>query len=154
MNMKNVGWGAPDADVFDFVLENSRTVSGPFLSYVITMTSHGPFTNASNYYNNATFDDIQDKKVRDYFNSMSYVDASIKSFVQSIKKEYDNAYVFIFGDHTPKIESDYFIQADVMIEDKLHEFVPLFIITPDNKVHNEQKIAASFLDIAPTVLYA
>lgn len=154
MNMKDIGWGAPDAQVFDFALEKSRAASKPFLSYVITMTSHGPFTNASNYYNNDAYNDIQDKMVKDYFNSMSYVDQSINAYVQSIKKEYDNAYIFIFGDHTPKIESNVFKQSSVMLEGKLYEFVPLFIITPDNKIYHEQKIAATFLDIAPTVLNA
>jgi phosphoglycerol transferase MdoB-like AlkP superfamily enzyme len=154
MNMSDVGWGAPDDQVFNFSLEKSREASKPFLSYVITMTSHGPFTNAYNYYYNDAYDDIEDSLLKDYFNSMSYVDNSIKGYVQSIKKEYDNAYIFIFGDHTPKIESDVFKQSSVMIDEKLYEFVPLFIITPDNKIYSEQKNAATFLDIAPTVLNA
>lgn len=154
MNLKHVGWGAPDADVFRFALEKSKEITGPFLSYIITMTSHGPFNSASNYYNNPNYDDITDKKVKQYYNSMSYVDESIESFVQSVKKEYDNAYIFIFGDHTPKIESSEYVQADVMMEDKIHEFVPFFIITPDNRAYRESKIVASFLDIAPTALYA
>jgi lipoteichoic acid synthase len=32
--------------------------------------------------------------------------------------------------------------------------VPLFIITPDKKVYRENRLAASFLDIAPTTLNA
>ena len=154
MGMRDVGWGAPDTQVFDYALEKSRMAQNPFLTYIITMSSHGPFTNVSNYYNNKAYNDIEDSTVRNYFNSMSYVDDSIKTFVQSVKEEYDNAYIYIFGDHTPNIKSGLFKQSSFTQDGKFFEFVPLFVITPDNRVYSEQKIAASFLDIAPTVLYA
>lgn len=154
MGMKDVGWGAPDDKVFSYVLDKSKTMSKPFLSYTITMTSHGPFTNALNYYNNVDYDDIQDKMVKDYFNSMTYVDKSIEDFVKSIQNEYPDSYIFIFGDHTPKIESKEFKQSSVMIDGKLYEFIPFFAITPDKQVYAEQKNAATFLDVAPTVLNA
>ena len=154
MGMKDVGWGAPDADVFNYALEKSKEMTQPFLTYTITMTSHGPFTNASNYYNNPAYNDIQEKLVKDYFNSMSYVDESIKAYVQKIQQEYANAYIFIWGDHTPKIESKVFKQSSVMIDSKLYEFVPFIAITPDKQVYNEQKNAATFLDVAPTILNA
>jgi phosphoglycerol transferase MdoB-like AlkP superfamily enzyme len=41
-----------------------------------------------------------------------------------------------------------------MEDAKLFEFVPLYILTPGNKIYREQKTAASFLDIAPTVMAA
>lgn len=154
MNMKDVGWGAPDDKVFEFALDKMAEYPGPVLSYVITMTSHGPFTNASNYYNNSLFDDINDKQLRDYYNSMSYVDRSIEEYVRRIKEQYENAHVFIFGDHTSKIETETYKQAFMMIEDKTYEFVPLFIITPDNINYYEEKNVASLLDLAPTILNA
>lgn len=154
MNMKDVGWGAPDDKVFEFALNKMAEYSGPIFSYVITMTSHGPFTNASNYYKNSLFDDINDKQLRDYYNSMSYVDRSIEEYVREIREQYENAYVFIFGDHTSKIETDTYKQSFMMIEDKTYEFVPLLIITPDNRKYFEDKNVASLLDLAPTILNA
>jgi phosphoglycerol transferase MdoB-like AlkP superfamily enzyme len=59
MNLEHVGWGAPDRDVFNNALIEFGKAKQPFFSYVITMTSHGPFTNASNYYNNARYSDIK-----------------------------------------------------------------------------------------------
>ena len=154
MNLKDMGWGAPDVQVFDFALQKSTEAQKPFLSYVITMSSHGPFTNVTNYYNNEAYGSIQDITIKNYFNSMTYVDNSIKAFVQSVKKEYDNSYIFVFGDHTPNIKSDLFKQAAIALDSKFFEFVPLFIITPDDRVYMEQNMTASFLDIAPTVLNA
>lgn len=154
MGMKDVGWGAPDDKVFDFALNRAASVTKPLLSYTITMTSHGPFTSVLNYCNRSDYDDVQDKIVRDYFVSMSYVDQSIKSYVEAIQNKYDNAYIIIFGDHTPKIVSPDYKQAATMIDGKNYEFVPLYIITPDKAKYREDNRVVSTLDLAPTILNA
>jgi phosphoglycerol transferase MdoB-like AlkP superfamily enzyme len=152
MNYIDEGWGAPDDKVFSFAMEKISASGKPFLSYIITMTSHGPFESARNYYNNSRYDQIKDEIVKNYFNSMNYVDDSIKNFVLKIKAEIPNTYIFIYGDHTPNIQSVEYHQASFIDTDKYFEFVPLFIITPDNKNYIENKTAASFLDISPTIL--
>lgn len=152
MNFEDQGWGAPDDNVFSFAFSKLNKVRGPFLSYIITMTSHGPFESARNYYNNPLYDDIENEIVKDYFNSFSYVDESIKKHVTEVKRKYPNTYIIIYGDHTPNINSAEFAQASFIDGDKYFEFVPLFIITPDNKVYTENQVVASFLDIAPTIL--
>jgi phosphoglycerol transferase MdoB-like AlkP superfamily enzyme len=152
MNMKDVGWGAPDDKVFDFSLDTVRDVGAPVLSYVITMSSHGPFTNVTNYYNDPAFGGIEDKKLRDYYNSMAYVDRTLKDYVTRIRENYDNAYIIIFGDHTPQIGNEEYKEAFMTINDYRYEFVPLFIITPDGRKYREEKIAASLIDVGPTVL--
>ncbi|HEX2945089.1 MAG TPA: LTA synthase family protein [Clostridia bacterium] len=154
MNMKDVGWGAPDEKVFDFALNRISGAEKPVLSYAITMTSHGPFTSVLNYADRSDYDDVQDKLVRDYFVSMSYVDRSIQNYIEAIQKKYDNAYIIIFGDHTPKIKSPDYRQADTMIDGKNYEFVPLYIITPDKAKYREENRVASTLDLAPTILNA
>jgi lipoteichoic acid synthase len=152
MQLKNVGWGAPDSDVFKYCKNYLKDIKQPFLSYIITISSHGPFTNAKLYYNNNLYDDIKDTLVKNYFNSMSYADESIKNFVSNIEASYKNTYIFIWGDHTPNISTDLYKQASFTIDNKYFEFVPLIIITPDKKVYNENKSVASFLDISPTIL--
>ena len=152
MKLNNIGWGAPDDKVYEFALNKVKESGSPVLSYVITMSSHGPFTNVSSYYKNPLFDNIEDKKLRDYYNSMAYVDKSIKDYVEAIRENFDNACIFIFGDHTPQIQNESFKESYVFIDDKRYEFVPLFVLTPDNKVYREERIVASFLDISPTIL--
>lgn len=154
MGLAQKGWGAPDSDVFDFAEKTLKNVKQPFFAYTITMSSHGPFTNVNNYYNNKNYDDIQDQTTRDYMNSMSYVDQSIESFVNYIRANFKNTYIFIYGDHTPDVNSSDYKQASFTDNDKYFEFVPLIIVTPDNKSYQEKNIAASFLDIAPTVANA
>lgn len=152
MNLKEVGWGAPDDKVFDFALNTMKTLKEPYLSYIITMTSHGPFNAVSNYYENSNYDDMNDQRVRAYMNSISYTDQVIEAFVSKVRATVKNAYIFIYGDHTPSINTEDYKQASFILGNLYFEFVPLIIITPDNQKYQETKKVAYFGDIAPTVM--
>lgn len=154
MGLKDIGWGAPDKAVFSHAKNRMKELSQPFFAYTITMTSHGPYTNARYYYDNNHYDDIKDEVVRDYFNSMSYVDESLREYIAFIRNNFKNTYIFIFGDHTPNISNKLYSQASFIEDNKYFEFVPLIIITPDNRVYRENSQVASFLDISPTILEA
>ncbi|MFA5527430.1 MAG: LTA synthase family protein [Peptostreptococcales bacterium] len=154
MGLKNQGWGAADHEVFEYALEKIKQLEQPFFAYTITMTSHGPFTNANNYYNNPAFDDIGTKRVRNYYNSINYVDQTLENFVNQVNEHFDNTYIIIMGDHTPAVKSGPYQQASYTEDSRYFEFVPLFIITPDKKVYKETEVVASFLDLSPTILNA
>lgn len=154
MNLSEVGWGAPDDKVFGYAARIMGQLKKPFLTYIISMTSHGPFTNASYYYKNTLFHNIKSTTVRNYFNSMSYVDSVLKEFIERVLREHENTYIFIWGDHGPNINTDEYRQASFTAGDDHLEFVPLLIITPDNKIFKENSCAVSFLDILPTVMNA
>ncbi|RCX14306.1 phosphoglycerol transferase MdoB-like AlkP superfamily enzyme [Anaerobacterium chartisolvens] len=154
MGMEDEGWGAPDHEVFDFALRVMENEEKPFISYIITMTSHMPFTNAENYYKNDLYDSIEDETVKNYFNSISYVDSAIKDFAEQISTRFENTYIIIYGDHTPNIITPEYTQASFETDGSYFEFVPLIIITPDRQVYHEKSRAACFLDVAPTVLNA
>jgi len=70
MNLPHRGWGASDEDVFNFVKQKIKEEKKPFLYYVITMSSHGPFDLVDQYYTNESFSDINMKNVKKYFNSI------------------------------------------------------------------------------------
>jgi lipoteichoic acid synthase len=154
MDLKDEGWGAPDSKVFNYTENQLKNEKQPFFAYSITMSSHGPFTNVNNYYNNPSYNDVKDTVARDYMNSMSYVDQSLSDYISYIRTNYKNTYIFIWGDHTPNVNSSDYRQASFTEGDKYFEFVPLVIVTPDKKQYKEDKIVASFLDIAPTIAKA
>lgn len=154
MGLQESGWGAPDGDVFKYAENKLKTVKKPFFAYTITMTSHGPFINANNYYNNSNYNDIKDATSRNYMNSMSYVDKSLESYINYIRSNFKNTYIIIYGDHTPDVNSSYYSQASYTEGGRYFEFVPLVIVTPDQKVIKEETQAASFIDIAPTIAKA
>jgi phosphoglycerol transferase MdoB-like AlkP superfamily enzyme len=154
MGLHDVSWGAPDKSVFDFVAARLRLQKEPFFYYVITMSSHEPFTLTQSYYQNNLFSDIRNQRTRDYFNAISYVDREIGEFVRIVKSLHPNTYVFIMGDHTPVIAKDVYKRASYVDGGLQFEFVPHFIVTPDNRAFREDRLAASFIDISPTVLAA
>ncbi|MDP4092957.1 MAG: LTA synthase family protein [Bacillota bacterium] len=152
MKLKDNGWGASDGSLLDYVQNYMKTEKTPFFNYIITLTMHRPFSEADNYYHNKNYDDIDNNESKGYFNSVSYTDQTLSRFVNYVKENYRNTYIFIWGDHTPKITTDYYKQSSFVTSGKYFEFVPLIIITPDNKIYKEDKFVASFLDLGPTIL--
>jgi len=154
MKLKEVVWGAPDENVLNFMTGKLKTAKQPFFFYIITMSSHEPFTFIEPYFRTKKFDGIKDARSKNYLTCLAYVDGVLKKFIGMIQSQYPDTYIIIFGDHTPGIFKGYYRQASLRFNDIYFEFVPLFIITPDNRVHYEKKRAVSFLDIAPTILAA
>jgi lipoteichoic acid synthase len=154
MGLHDVGWGAPDKSVFDFIAARLRQQQEPFFYYIITMSSHEPFTLTHPYYRNNSFGDLGNERTRDYFNAVSYVDREVGEFVRMVRALRPNTYIFILGDHTPVIARDVYKRAFYTDNGRQFEFVPFFIITPDSLAFREDRCAASFVDVAPTVLAA
>jgi phosphoglycerol transferase MdoB-like AlkP superfamily enzyme len=77
----------------------------------------------------------------------------LENFIKKSREQHPDTYIFLFGDHTPYVlNSGPYQRASFMLDDHAFEFVPLFIITPDNAARIETERAVSFLDIAPTIL--
>jgi phosphoglycerol transferase MdoB-like AlkP superfamily enzyme len=146
------GWGVPDHLMFNYALDKLKNVDGHFFSYIITITSHMPFNNTSSYYSASQFNTVKNATVRDYFTSFSYVDQSIKEFVDEVQKTHPDTYIFIYGDHTPDVKAAEYTQSSYEYEGNYYEFVPMFVITPDRQSKAENTYPASFLDVAPTML--
>jgi phosphoglycerol transferase MdoB-like AlkP superfamily enzyme len=155
MGLADEGWGASDEKVMAFTRAKLGRSNKPFFSYVITMSSHEPFRNVENYYQSNQFAEVTPVLARNYLTSMAYLDRVLQTFVRQIQKEHPGTYIFIFGDHTPyAVKTGPYHRTSIFTENKNFEFVPLLIVTPDKLVHYETTNAASFLDIAPTVLAA
>jgi lipoteichoic acid synthase len=154
MGLHDVGWGAPDKSVFDFVAARMRQQQEPFFYYIITMSSHEPFTLTRPYYRNNFYSDLGNERTQDYFNAISYVDREVGEFVRTTRALRPNTYIFILGDHTPVIAKDVYKRAAFSQDARQFEFIPFFIITPDSLAFREDRCVSSFVDVAPTVLAA
>ncbi|MDD5167247.1 MAG: LTA synthase family protein [Syntrophales bacterium] len=153
MGLREYGWGASDRDVFLYTLHKLRSEKEPFFYHIITMSSHEPFTNVKHYFHDDRYDDIDHALIRNYFNSISYVDKALGEFVSEARKISKDTYFFIYGDHTPPLVTDGPLHYVATVSNgRKYEFVPLFIITPKGRVYREAGKAACFLDIAPTIL--
>jgi phosphoglycerol transferase MdoB-like AlkP superfamily enzyme len=155
MGLPEEGWGASDGSLFKFVESQLAHEKSPFFYYVITMSSHEPFTNIRSYYQDRRFDDIDHTLTRNYFTSIAYSDAELEKFVTRVTRRFPDTYLFIYGDHTPYVINDApYQRASVQIDQKELEFVPLIIVTPEHAQYTESRRVASYLDLAPTVLSA
>ena len=153
MRLSSEGWGASDRKVFDYAAKVMESSNRPSFDYVITMSSHEPFTNVLNYYSSSIYNDIGSVKLKNYFISIEYVDRMLENFINKIRERQPNTYIFVFGDHTPYVlNSGSYKRASFELNNFSFEFVPLFIITPDNAKRIESERAVSFMDIAPTIL--
>jgi len=154
MKLKAWGWGARDEDLFNFVMDKLKGQKRPFIYYIITMSSHEPFTNARLYYSNERYNDIDNKLTRDYFNSISYVDGQLKRLVDFIKDNIPGTYIFIYGDHECYANKAIFNKANGNRRQARRKAVPLFIITPGNERYAEKDKVVSMLDMGVTILNA
>jgi lipoteichoic acid synthase len=85
---------------------------------------------------------------------MSYFDLKFRKFITAVRAAYPNTVIIFYGDHTPTLPKCTYSKAVVLKQNRLFEYVPLFILLPEKTVYTEHAYAASFLDVGPTVLAA
>jgi len=107
------GWDGTtlsDASFFRQSLEKIDT-SKPFYSFLITLSSHHPFTAFADY----EFDDFdvgeyEGTYMGNYLKAAHYADSCLGQFIDDLKKRglYDNSLLVLYGDHSavPKMESE------------------------------------------------
>lgn len=154
MGLNHVGWGAPDHQVLSFLHSRLDSATTPYCAYFITMSSHEPFIFVDNYYSNPRFRSVRDERTRHYFTSLAYVDSLVADHVTRLRSRRPNTYVFVFGDHSPRVASRDFREASLRHEGATFEFVPIYVLGPGVRPRTERARAASLLDIAPTLLRA
>jgi phosphoglycerol transferase MdoB-like AlkP superfamily enzyme len=87
-------WGIEDARVLKFSGDLFSNTERPALHFIITLTSHGPFTYLTEE-NGALFKPPSTLEER-YLNSMNYVDRAMDEYVKELP---DRTLCIIYGDH-------------------------------------------------------
>lgn len=74
----------------------------PFYSFMITLSSHGPFDIPKQYRELNLDSKLDETKLGGYFQSIHYTDKHIGIFLDNLQKDglLDNSVVVIYGDHT------------------------------------------------------
>ncbi|MFC2107100.1 LTA synthase family protein [Bacteroidota bacterium] len=142
---KTTVWGAYDEELFRFFLEDSENRKEPFLSMMITLTSHEPYDAEVEYifpHNNLP---------NMFRNTAHYTDKWLGDFMQQAKTHdwYANTLFIILADHSHSLP----------MERKLNEperhFIPCLFYGDVLKDENKGKIIdtyASQIDIPATLL--
>jgi lipoteichoic acid synthase len=153
-----IGLGLSDGSFLRQVVPVLKKQKSPFYTFMVTLTSHGPF-DIPQKYRKLNLDEKLDKsKLGGYFQSINYTDRQIGEFVANLKINnlLDNTVIVIYGDH----EGVHKFYKDDILEIKPSEDwwmdngkrVPFIIF--QNKI-SEQKISTigGQIDILPTVSY-
>lgn len=143
---------------YDFFLQSFDTISDteePFFAFLITVTSHTPFDLYPEQEKVATYDQIDNPLVREYFNSMTFTDAALEAFYTRLRDSalIDNSLIIIYADHNAGVVRENYTSDKQFILDKpvkLPENVPLFILHPDIEPGVSHK-EGSPTDLAPTI---
>jgi len=156
MDLSESIFGINDYDFFLQSTDYLKKTEEPFFAFFITVTSHTPF---DTYPPNETiekFNSVDNPLVRDYFNSIAFVDKSIEMFFDHLDSLglTDESLIIIYSDHDAGINKEEYKSGRKFIIDrnvKSPENIPLMIIHPniDPGVISKE---GSTTDLAPTIL--
>ena len=133
-----------DNEFYRQSLDKINALPEPYLAYLITVQSHGPFQ----VYTKETkakfdFPPEYSNLQKDYLYSIHEVDQALQYFITELQqfKKLDHTIVMIFADEYPQILAE---------KRQEYENIPLFILAPGLSSRVEHKLG-SHLDIASTL---
>ncbi len=140
-------WYLSDRQIFEYALEMYNSCHEPFLSVILTMTMHQPYSDPKD----STFivkDHSLTEKYRNYLSACHYTDRQIKWYFDQLKKNghYDNSIIVIVADHHahPSLFD--------MNEDDLSISIPLYIVNGNINNHSGWQGNCNQLDVYTTLL--
>ena len=148
--------GINDYDFFDQSLDYLAEAEENIFALLITVSSHTPFDFYPEEKSVEEFEDISPKIVKDYFNSMAFVDKSLEMFFNGIKElsSYEDTLFVVYSDHVADINYDKYSSGGNFLANrniKEPEHIPLFIYHQDLYPEEIDK-TGTHTDIAPTIL--
>ncbi|OCL28498.1 hypothetical protein U472_01015 [Orenia metallireducens] len=156
MDLKESYLGINDYDFFNQSLHYLEQADKPFFAYMITVSSHTPFTFYPDSELKEEYSDIENPLVHDYFQSVSFLDKSLEMFFDKLEQRglAENTLFIIYADHEAGIdEKEYSSSEDFVVDRNINqpEHIPLFIKHRDIKAGIIEKTGTT-TDIAPTIL--
>lgn len=99
---ETIGLGISDRTYLQQIVPMLKDMKKPFYSFMVTLTSHGPFDLPKEYREMNLTGDLGNNILGDYFQSVHYTDKQIGMFIDELDKAgiLDDSIVVITGDHT------------------------------------------------------
>ena len=140
-------WYLSDQQIFEYALEKNKSCQKPFLSVILTMTMHQPYSEPKD----STFivkDHSLTEKYRNYLSTCHYTDKQIKWYFEQLKNTglYDNSIIIIVADHHahPSLFD--------MNEEDLSISIPLYIVNGNVNNLSGWQGKCNQLDVYTTLL--
>jgi phosphoglycerol transferase MdoB-like AlkP superfamily enzyme len=155
---ETIGLGISDESFFRQVEPLIKAEKEPFYTFMVTLTSHGPFNIPDEYRYLELNSDLDKTYMGGYFQSVHYTDKQIGTFIDKLEKDgaLDNTIIALYGDHcgVHKYYSEEVEKITSSEEWWLNNNmrIPFMIYSKDLK-GEEIKINGGQIDILPTIAY-
>lgn len=158
-----IAFGIKDEDFYmqtiDYLKELDKVDDNPFYAFIISLSSHTPFTMPEKYNKLDILKEHDGNMVGDYIQSVHYADYAIGLFLDQLKEEglYDNSVICIYGDHfgisaaqkeAPLVNS--IIGREYDFDTMMN--IPLIINIPGEDINETIAQTGSQIDFFPTIL--
>jgi len=156
MDLEESYLGINDYDFFNQSLDYLEQADRPFFAYMITVSTHTPFTFYPESEIQKEYSDIDNPIVYDYFQSVSFLDKSLEMFFDQLQQRglAENTLFIIYADHQAGIDEKEYTSSEEFVADEninQPEHIPLIIKYPAVQADVIKKTATT-TDIAPTIL--
>ena len=155
-----VNWGMKDIPFFEQSIDLLKEMPQPFATRMITLTNHHPFDLDEEdmlippYESNS-------KTLNQYFQTVRYMDESIKVFFEDLKESglYEDSIIIMYGDHYGISENHnkamgMYLEKEITPVDTVElQKVPMFVHIPGYGKGEVSDEVAGQLDLRPTILH-
>ena len=162
-----LGWGIGDKSFFERVMPRIEQLKTPFVSMLITLTSHSPYQYVPVAERKLKLGAIEGSDFGGYLHSMRYNDEAIEQLFAELQKNglLQNTTVVIYGDHDSRTKFSARLMAEsdlspdtqrrLAIRDYTTKQIPLLIVLPE-RLHAAPRVVHTLggqVDIGATVLH-
>ena len=162
-----LGWGIGDKLFFERVMPRIQKLKQPFVSVLITLTSHGPYQYVPQREHKLNLGAIDASDFGGYLHSMRYNDEAIEQLFGEFKNAglLDNTTVVIYGDHDSRMKFPQSVEVDTDLppdvqrrlanRDYTTKQIPLLIVLPE-RLQAAPRVVHTIggqVDIGATILH-
>lgn len=155
-----VNWGMKDIPFFEQSVDIMKEMPQPFISRMITLTNHHPFDLDEEDMLIPAYDS-NSNTLNKYFQTVRYMDESVKVFFDDLKKSglYDNSIIIMYGDHYGISENHnkamgmYLDKEITPYDNAVLQKVPLFVHIPGYGKGGVSHELSGQMDLRPTILH-
>lgn len=159
---ESLGWSLGDKSFFRQSLEfmNKTSEQQPFYSFMITLTSHHPYSLPAKV-QNLDVGEFEGSIFGNYLESIHYVDEALGELIDKMKQDglWDDTILVLYGDHdnsiTEKEDYEKFLGkslTDLDMEQIMNQ-VPLLVHVPKGGLSGTEEQPSGQLDLAPSILH-
>jgi phosphoglycerol transferase MdoB-like AlkP superfamily enzyme len=162
-----LGWGISDKVFFERVMPRIEHLNKPFVSMLITLTSHSPYQYVPMAERKLKLGAIEGSDFGGYLHSMRYNDEAIEQLFAQLQRNglLQNTTVVIYGDHDSRMKFSARLAAEtdlspetqrrLAIRDYTTKQIPLLVVLPE-RLRAAPRVVHTLggqVDIGATVLY-